>query len=74
MTIRIERARLPDVMSIAQTAICLGMNEQQVASLINNQEIPAVQIGDQWCVVRRTLMRWMTMKSKEHVNHVGPLR
>lgn len=74
MTIRSVRDRLPDVMSITQTAICLGMDEGEVASLINNQEIPAVQIGEQWCIVRRTLMRWMTMKSKEHVNHVGPLR
>lgn len=64
----------PDVMTVAQTARYLGMTERKIYWLISQHKIPAVEMGGEWRILRRTLMRWMRLQGHQHVNHLGPMR
>ncbi|MDO9556531.1 MAG: helix-turn-helix domain-containing protein [Coriobacteriia bacterium] len=52
-------AELPDVLTVRQVAVFLGVAENSVYGAIRREELPSVRLGRRVLVGRQSLERWL---------------
>lgn len=61
----------PLIMTIAQTAEYLGLNELTVRRLARDGAIPAVKLGRQWRIKRDLLEGWLETQSTSNLGSLA---
>jgi excisionase family DNA binding protein len=52
-------AEAPDVLTLAEAAELLRVDEKTVAAMADSGELPARKLGDEWRLTRSAVLRWL---------------
>lgn len=63
-----DRENSPPIMTIAEVAAYLGLQELTVRRLAREGALPAVKLGRQWRVKRDLLDKWIETRSRHDLD------